>query len=63
MGEIRFEIDTNVVILLLVIFVLLKLFKVVTWSWWWIFCPLWLPIVISVVLIVINKLIAFFRNE
>ena len=25
-------------------FILMKLLGLVDWSWWWVFCPLWLPI-------------------
>lgn len=32
--------------LLLVAFVILKLCKVITWSWWWVLAPLWIPLVI-----------------
>ena len=29
--------------LLLVAFIVLKLTGVITWSWWWVLSPLWLP--------------------
>ena len=29
--------------LLTVMFVLLKVFGRIDWSWWWVFSPLWLP--------------------
>jgi hypothetical protein len=25
------------------VFIVLKLCKVITWSWWWVLAPLWLP--------------------
>jgi fatty-acid desaturase len=28
---------------LLLIFIVLKLCGVITWSWWWVFSPIWLP--------------------
>ncbi len=28
--------------LLFVIFLILKLAKVIAWSWWWVTCPLWI---------------------
>jgi len=34
-------------ILLTVIFLFLKLFGAIGWSWWWVFSPLWLPVVIG----------------
>ena len=30
--------------LLATIFIVLKLTKVITWSWWWLLSPLWIPI-------------------
>lgn len=39
--------------LLLVLFIGLKLAEVITWSWWWVMSPLWIPfgLVIAGVLI------------
>ena len=34
--------------LLTVAFVVLKLCNVISWSWWWVLSPLWIPITISV---------------
>ena len=31
--------------LLTVLFVGLKLTGVIEWSWWWVLCPIWVPIV------------------
>ena len=36
--------------LLTIVFVVLKLCKVIDWSWWWVFSPLWIPLAIIVVL-------------
>ena len=33
---------------LFLIFLVLKLTKVITWSWWWITCPLWAPFAIII---------------
>ena len=34
---------TSIVGLLGIAFVVLKLCKVITWSWWWVTAPFWLP--------------------
>jgi glucan phosphoethanolaminetransferase (alkaline phosphatase superfamily) len=34
---------------LTIAFIVLKLMNVITWSWWWILSPLWIPIVIILV--------------
>lgn len=30
---------------LTLVFITLKLCKVITWSWWWVLAPTWIPIV------------------
>lgn len=37
--------------LLTVAFVVLKLCKVITWSWWWVLAPTWIPIGISLLIL------------
>ena len=36
--------------LLLLAFIVLKLCNVITWSWWWVLSPIWIPIAILVVI-------------
>jgi len=35
--------------LLTVAFVVLKLCKIIDWSWWWVLAPVWLPTVLIIV--------------
>jgi len=39
--------------LLFLVFLILKLCKVITWSWWWVTAPLWIPIGIVLVIILV----------
>lgn len=39
--------------LLLVIFIVLKLIGVITWSWWWVLSPLWIPLAIALIVTII----------
>ena len=39
--------------LLLVAFIVLKLCGVIKWSWIWVLCPLWIPALIVVVVLVV----------
>lgn len=39
--------------LLTVAFVVLKLCKVITWSWWWVLSPLWISWVVAIILIIV----------
>lgn len=39
--------------LLLVVFIVLKLTGVITWSWWWVLSPLWIPLAIALIVTII----------
>lgn len=43
--------------LLFLVFLVLKLTKVIDWSWWWITAPLWGPLGVCVVLIIIGAIL------
>lgn len=36
--------------LLAVVFITLKLLGYITWSWWWVLAPLWVPFLLVVVI-------------
>lgn len=31
--------------ILTIMFIMLKLIGIITWSWWWVLAPVWLPII------------------
>ena len=39
--------------LLTVLFVGLKLTNVITWSWWWVLSPIWIPILLLIIILII----------
>lgn len=39
--------------LLAIVFITLKLCNVITWSWWWVLSPLWIPFAIVVAFVVL----------
>jgi MFS family permease len=39
--------------LLTVAFIVLKLTKVIDWSWWWVLSPFWIPLVLGLVMIAV----------
>jgi len=53
MSEISIGGSTGLCSILFVVFLVLKLVGVITWSWWWVTCPLWIgfALVISFALI------------
>ena len=38
--------------LLQVAFIVLKLCKVIDWSWWWVFAPTWISLILSILIII-----------
>lgn len=46
---------------LFLVFLILKLINIITWSWWWITAPLWVPFVLVMIFIVIFGLITIRR--
>lgn len=47
--------------LLAIVFIVLKLCNVITWSWWWVLAPIWIPFGVAMVLIVFGLLLKGFR--
>lgn len=39
--------ETNMWMIVLLVFIVLKLTDQIDWSWWWVLSPLWLPFVIG----------------
>jgi len=46
--------------LLTILFIALKLTKVIGWSWWWILSPLWIPSCICLLVIIVIYITMFF---
>ena len=40
--------------LLTIVFIVLKLCNVITWSWLWVLSPLWISCIIIIILIILN---------
>ena len=43
--------------LLTVVFIVLKLCKVITWSWWWVLSPLWIGLVLTFTIYLIIEIL------
>lgn len=37
--------------LLAIVFITLKLCGVISWSWWWVLAPLWIPFILIVLIV------------
>ena len=50
--------------ILTIVFVVLKLTKVITWSWWWVLSPLWIDLILlSIVLIIVALIDGGFKSK
>lgn len=50
---------------LLVAFIILKIIGMITWSWWWVLSPLWIPfaavVIFLLVVAVIGGIVSLFE--
>ena len=37
---------------LAIVFITLKLLKVIEWSWWWVLSPIWISTILAIVIII-----------
>lgn len=44
--------------LLAIAFIVLKLTNVISWSWWWVLAPVWIPLVILLIFLSICFIVA-----
>lgn len=44
--------------LLLLLFIALKLTGVITWSWWWVLSPFWIPLVLALAIMAVAALLS-----
>lgn len=49
--------------MLAIVFIALKLMKVITWSWWWVLAPLWAPLLIIMSMMVILSFLESKQNK
>lgn len=49
--------------LLTLVFIVLKLTGVISWSWCWVLAPLWIPFLICIIIIIVLLLVAWRFNK
>ncbi len=47
--------------LLTLVFIVLKLCKVINWSWLWVLSPLWISLLLSLLILVVIMIFSFFK--
>ena len=40
---------------LFLLFLVLKLCNFITWSWWWVTAPLWIPLLLVLIILIFEK--------
>lgn len=48
--------------LLAIVFITLKLLGRIDWSWWWVLCPIWAPIILTILIVFIVFFVALCRE-
>ena len=48
--------------LLAIVFIVLKLLNIISWSWWWVLSPLWLPFAIAIAIYLLSVVYVFIRS-
>ena len=51
--NIKINFDLSVGTILTIAFVILKLIGIISWSWLWVFSPLWISVIIGLIVLVI----------
>ena len=57
MAENSVKISFPMMSVLFIVFLVLKLTNVITWSWWWVTAPLWMPLGLGIIVLLFVALI------
>ena len=49
--------------LLAVAFIVLKITGAITWSWWWVLAPIWAPVALGLIILIIAVIIAALASK
>lgn len=64
--EVSIKVGTPLCSILTIIFVIAKITGAIDWNWWWVFSPIWIPILlvlgIIAILFIIGLIIAIFNK-
>lgn len=44
-------------------FVVLKLCKVIDWSWWWVLSPIWISTALMILVVLIGIIVIYVRDK
>lgn len=49
--------------LLTIVFIVLKLLNVISWSWWWVLSPIWIYFALVIAILIIAAIIVFVTSK
>ena len=61
-NDMKNEQGVGIGFILFIVFLVLKLTKVISWSWWLVTAPLWIPFGIALVIMIIATVVAPLRE-
>ena len=61
-NDMKNEQGVGIGFILFIVFLVLKLTKVVTWSWWIVTAPLWIPFGIVLIIVIIATVVAIINE-
>lgn len=44
-------------------FIVLKLCKVIDWSWWWVLSPIWISTALTILIVLIGIIVIYVRDK
>ena len=44
-------------------FVVLKLCKIIDWSWWWVLSPIWISTALTILVVLIGIIVIYVRDK
>lgn len=57
------SVNLSIMPILLVVFIVMKVAGVIEWSWWWVFCPVWIPLAFILFICLIYGIVPKFRGK
>ena len=49
--KVNLHLDFTFPAIIAILFIILKITKVITWSWIWVLCPIWISLIIALIAI------------
>lgn len=49
--------------ILTIVFIVLKLLGVISWSWLWVLSPIWISTILAIVLVIIGAVLSWIANR